>query len=384
MNKKSKILVVEDDSLIGIDIISGLKEFGYETAGPLSNGEDVIAQIATIKPDFILMDIDLGSKIDGIETAKAIQNITDVPVVFLSALNDEATLQRAKLKNTYGYLIKPFNAQELHSTIQLTIHRFSNASTETETSVESDLHAGISEIQDIKTGGEGGKLFDFLSGHSLFKDVPPELVKKLAESGGIREFDGGSYLTLEGEPLSAGFIPISGRVSITKTSESGKELIVALLAPGDSFGLFYLIDSYDGTTAARAQIDSKVLWIPKAEWKAICAKAPLVYRNLLDSVVERLITAHTLSSSIAHTRVECRIASTLLSLLPNFGKSYSQTSKEARIYITRKELSELTGTTPETAIRVTKQLEREEILDLTKPGIIKIPNIASLKEIVGR
>jgi CRP-like cAMP-binding protein/AmiR/NasT family two-component response regulator len=384
MEKKNKILVVEDDHLIGADIISALESFGYETEGPIAKGEDVLDRIDVIKPDFVLMDIELEGKLDGIETARAIQKKTSVPVVFLTALNDEGTLQRAKLENSYGYLIKPFNAQELHSMIQLTIHRLAGKTSAQKQPVELEIHPEITNIEDFKSHDENNKLFEFLSKHSLFHEIPADLVKKLSQSCAVREFDGGSYITLEGEPISAGFIPISGRVSITKTSESGKELIVALLAPGDSFGLFYLIDSFDSTTAARAQIDSKVLWIPKAEWKNICAHSPLLYRNLLDAVTDRLITAHTLSSSIAHTRVESRIANILLSLLPNFGKSYNHSSNDARIYITRKELSELTGTTPETAIRVTKQLEREEILDLTKPGIIKIPNINSLREIIGR
>ncbi len=380
MNNKSKILVVEDDSLIGLDIISGLKTFGYETAGPLLNGEDVIDQIDSIKPDFILMDIDLGAGLDGIEAAKAIQTKSKAPVVFLSALNDESTLQRAKLTNTYGYLIKPFNAQELHATIQLTIHRVSNKE-ETEDSLNQDLS---SEFITSGDSAGSGKVLEFLSVQPLFKDINPEYISKLAQSCTIKEFDGGSYITLEGQELNAGFIPLSGRISITKTSESGKELIVSLLAPGDTYGLFYLVDTFDSTCAAKAQIDSKILWIPKSEWKNLILHAPLIYKNLIEEVMQRLITAHSLSSSIAHARVESRIASTLLSLLPDFGKSYSATSKDARIYITRKELSELTGTTPETAIRVTKQLERESILDLTKPGIIKIPNVKTLKEIIGR
>ena len=97
--------------------------------------------------------------------------------------------------------------------------------------------------------------------------------------------------------------------------------------------------------------------------------------------------SHNLSCSLAHSRVEHRIVSTLIALLPEFGKSPVQpqlgysigSSKDSAftssIYMTRKELADLTGTTPETAIRVTKHLEREGLLDLTRPGIIKILDI---------
>jgi CRP/FNR family transcriptional regulator len=74
---------------------------------------------------------------------------------------------------------------------------------------------------------------------------------------------------------------------------------------------------------------------------------------------------------LAHAKVETRIASTLLALLPEFGKG-GGANGHPRIFLTRKELAELTGTTPETAIRTTKHLERQGILDLTRPGIIKI------------
>ena len=81
-------------------------------------------------------------------------------------------------------------------------------------------------------------------------------------------------------------------------------------------------------------------------------------------------------------RISARILGTLSTLLDTMATGSSSAKGELRIFITRKELADLTGTTPETAIRVTKQLEREGVLDLTRPGVIKVPDIKALRALL--
>lgn len=381
MAQKQKILIVEDDALIGADLHATLTEYGYSVLGPITSGEEVLKEITSLAPHFVLMDINLAGKLDGIQTAEALQKIISVPVVFLSALNDEGTLQRAKLVNPFGYLIKPFDGPELRSTIELTLHRFSNQPQGGTASGVAHAEEDAEEIlsEDSPSSEHSVR---FLSKLPVFKDIPTSAIQQLCQSSSIRECDAGEFLILEGEETEGVFIPISGRISVTKTADSGKELIVALLAPGDAFGLFYTLPAFASSTSARTQIPSKVIWIPISEWSYFAERAPQVYKNLANGFAERLSAAHTLSSSLAHARVEGRIINTLIALLPDFGKSTNKSGKEDRIFITRKELSELTGTTPETAIRVTKNLEREGMLDLTRPGIIKIPSVEALKNLL--
>ena len=382
---QEKILIVEDDALIGADLKSTLSEYGYNVLGPIDSGEKVITDIKKLSPDFILMDINLKGTLDGIETAERLQSLIKIPIVFLSALSDETTLQRAKLANPYGYLIKPFEGAELRSTIETTLHRFKNDS-------KNDYHLESEKDQlvDIKSESLTDQnaseiILSTFQKLPLFTDTSLQALIHLSQSASIRSFEAGQFVVFEGEEAKGCFIPLSGRMSVTKTADSGKELVVALLAPGDTFGFFYSLPSFTKSTSTKTQIDSKVIWIPMLSWKAFSNDHPEIYKNLANELSIRLSSSHALSSSLAHARVEGRIIHTLLALLPRFGKATGKDLEEGgRIFITRKELSELTGTTPETAIRVTKNLEREGLLDLTRAGIIKIPSAEKLRSAVAQ
>ena len=178
----------------------------------------------------------------------------------------------------------------------------------------------------------------------------------------------------------SGFIPLSGRISITKASRAGKELVVALVGMNDVFGLFYGLEPFQGTSWAQTQVPSKVVSFPGTLLKKLLNDNLQLLAAINTSVAQRLVHSHELSTSLAHSGVEDRITSMILALLQDFGKESNKGSDSGRIFITRRELADLVGTTPETAIRITKNLEREGLLDLTKPGIIKVPAISKLVE----
>src|SRR5437762_1801012 len=99
------VLIVEDDPLIALDIHQALSGFGYEVLGIVDSGEEAVERAKISRPECIFMDIGLKGKMDGVEAAEAIGESVGTPVVFLTALSDEATLQRAKLTDPYGFLI---------------------------------------------------------------------------------------------------------------------------------------------------------------------------------------------------------------------------------------------------------------------------------------
>ncbi len=117
-----KILIVEDEAIVAMDLRLHLQALGYETAGVASTGEQAIRLAAEHRPDLALMDISLGEGMDGIEAARQIQAM-GVPVVFLTAYADEGTLKRAKESGPYGFLVKPFDERALHSTIEMALLR---------------------------------------------------------------------------------------------------------------------------------------------------------------------------------------------------------------------------------------------------------------------
>lgn len=120
---QTKIMIVEDESIVALDLKNKLQKLGYAVTGRAKNGLDAINKVEENCPDLALMDIRIKGDMDGIETAERIQAQFDIPIIYLTAHSDEATLKRAKLTKPAGYLIKPFEDRELHSTITMALHR---------------------------------------------------------------------------------------------------------------------------------------------------------------------------------------------------------------------------------------------------------------------
>lgn len=117
------ILVVEDEIVVAMEIEEKLKVSGYEVLCICSTGEEAVLEIESRRPDLVLMDIRLDGELDGIQTTELIRKRHDVPVVYLTAYADDATLNRAKLTEPLGYLVKPFSETELRTTIEVAIYK---------------------------------------------------------------------------------------------------------------------------------------------------------------------------------------------------------------------------------------------------------------------
>ncbi len=114
-----RILVVEDDAIIAMEIAERLKRMGYEVTGTVATGEEAIRLAVEGLPDLILMDIRLRGKIDGTEAAGRITSQMDVPVIYLTAYSDRETREHAHQSISYGYIVKPFNDQQLLCAIDM-------------------------------------------------------------------------------------------------------------------------------------------------------------------------------------------------------------------------------------------------------------------------
>jgi diguanylate cyclase (GGDEF)-like protein/PAS domain S-box-containing protein len=117
------ILIVEDERVAAWNIQTALEKFGYTVVANVSSGKKAVSLTETLKPDLVLMDIQLPGEIDGIEAAAKIRNQFSIPVVYLSAHSDDQTIERAIATDPYGYLTKPFKRSELHTTIATALHR---------------------------------------------------------------------------------------------------------------------------------------------------------------------------------------------------------------------------------------------------------------------
>lgn len=123
MDNRVKILVVEDEMIIGAKISMQLTGLGYEVTGVLPRGEEVISHIGGEKPDIVILDIQLKGKLDGIETAALIEAGFQIPVIYLTANADDATFGRAKHTKPAAFISKPYKQIDLQRAIELTISR---------------------------------------------------------------------------------------------------------------------------------------------------------------------------------------------------------------------------------------------------------------------
>lgn len=121
--ENARIMIVEDIWLIANDLRESLGKLGYTVTAIVSSGEEAVKKAGEEMPDLILMDIVLSGRMDGIEAAEKIRSATDIPVIYLTAYSDEKKLERAKVTEPFGYLIKPVNDRELHTTIETALYR---------------------------------------------------------------------------------------------------------------------------------------------------------------------------------------------------------------------------------------------------------------------
>jgi len=121
--EKARILVVEDEAIIAMDIANTLRNLGYEVTDTVPSGEQAIASVKENKPDMILMDIVLKGEMDGIQTAEQIRAQYSIPVIFLTAYADEKTLERAKKTGPFGYIMKPFEERDIRVAVEIGLYK---------------------------------------------------------------------------------------------------------------------------------------------------------------------------------------------------------------------------------------------------------------------
>lgn len=118
------ILIVEDEVIVAMDIKQSLEKMGHEVLGIASSGKKAIEYLSKrTKPDLILMDIMIKGEMTGIDVSEHVKEHHDIPVIFLTAYADERTLEKAKITEPYGYILKPFKEVDLKTNIEMALHK---------------------------------------------------------------------------------------------------------------------------------------------------------------------------------------------------------------------------------------------------------------------
>ena len=121
---RPRILVVEDETIVARDIQRQLVSLGYDSVGHATQGEQAIVLAGQLLPDLVLMDIQLDGAMDGIAAAYAIRTQFKLPVIFITAFDADDVIERAKMSEPYGYILKPFSDRELRTSIEMALYKY--------------------------------------------------------------------------------------------------------------------------------------------------------------------------------------------------------------------------------------------------------------------
>lgn len=179
MNRKIRILIVEDDMIIAANLSLQLTKLGYEVTGIESRGEEALHHAVENNPDIVLMDVNLKGELDGIETVTRIQQQIEPGVVYLTANNDEGTFNRAKSTQPHAFISKPFHKLNLQRTIALVAEQI------TETTPKASLQTtnGMEVMDDRIFVRHSGKMVKILLDHILYVEADRNYCNIVTENG---------------------------------------------------------------------------------------------------------------------------------------------------------------------------------------------------------
>lgn len=178
MQKKIRILIVEDDMIIAANLSLQLSNLGYEVTGIVPRGEEAIFQAKNNPPDILLLDVSLKGKLNGIETARSIQEFADIPIIYLTANSDEVTFERAKSTHPKAFITKPFNKLNLERSIALVVEQLSDMESE-----RSYVNNGLEILSDRVFVRHNGKMEKLLFDDILYVEADRNYSTIVAKNG---------------------------------------------------------------------------------------------------------------------------------------------------------------------------------------------------------
>jgi PAS domain S-box-containing protein len=120
---KAKLLIVEDEPLVALDLQQEVEQFGHEVVGLAESADEALMAVEERRPDLALMDVRINGRMNGIQTARLLKDAYQVPAIFLTGYSDEITVARVAREMPYGYLTKPFQSSELKATVQVALRK---------------------------------------------------------------------------------------------------------------------------------------------------------------------------------------------------------------------------------------------------------------------
>jgi DNA-binding NarL/FixJ family response regulator len=177
MSAKSNILIIEKEGIVATDMERILEKLGYAVSAIAFSGEEAIQKAQENKPDLVLTETSIESGMDGIEAARSIYTKLNIPIVFITAVSDRDTIERAKIAEPYGFIIKPFEEELLHATIEMAIYRHRMDMNKAE---EKKNNSSGRERNDGNSTSEAGLRADWTRATFIVRKEHLEKIKALA------------------------------------------------------------------------------------------------------------------------------------------------------------------------------------------------------------
>jgi DNA-binding LytR/AlgR family response regulator len=215
-----RILIVEDDMIIAANLSMQLTQLGYEVTGIESRGEEAVVHAKVNTPDIILMDIQLKGALNGIETARQIQQYTQIPIIYITANSDELTFNKAKETNPYAFISKPFNKLDLERTIALAVQRYESLQP-----LQPQSDASPEILGDRIFVRYNGRLIKILLSSILYLEAERNYCNIITEDNNFMVVS--SLKTIESKLLAGDFVRIhrSFMVNILKLDVVGEDYV---------------------------------------------------------------------------------------------------------------------------------------------------------------
>ena len=408
--KKRFVLVMDGGCISPLNIPKRLECLGYEVI-PIDDCSDrALAAAAEKRPDLLLLDLLRHAEGEGLAIAERVTSKLNIPIMMITGLASESQLnqkganqetpqqketkQKGAKQNEAAsllpFLLMPLNDFELGAAIERAVYRHQIEARKNRVSEDVPALGKTLRAAEVlpKMRKDDDAAFEFMRQINPFSQLPETALTELVNRSHFSSAGQGEVITFEGQHNDASFIVFSGRLAMTKTSVSGKDLIVQLLGPRDFFGLILAMEELPEQLSARAQSESEVLWIPTSVLLRVLDHHPDLYKAFIEQLSTSMHSSHDLSHGLAHDTAQVRIAALLLHLAAKFPRA-AQFPKPVResetaivIDIMREQIADLTGATPGTASRVTREMHRHGILDMNTPGVIRVLNLQELKKLV--
>ena len=347
---KKKILLIEDNPDMRENTAEILELSGYEVQ-TASNGKEGVELAKTTTPDLIICDI-MMPVLDGYGVLHILGKETEtskIPFIFLTAKSEKADYRKGMIMGADDYLTKPFDDVELLDAIEARLKK--------------------SEMikKEYGTGAEGFNRF--IDEAKTFEEF-----NNLGNDRQHRQFKKKDFLFVEGSFPNSLYLITRGKVKTFKTNEDGKELITGVHTEGEFLGHIALLEDRKFTETAEALEETEVALIPREEFQTLIynnKEIALKFINILSHSVmeneERLL-------KLAYNSVRKRVAEALVMLHDRYNKD----NQGSVISVNREDLSNIVGTSTESAIRTLADFKDEGLIEIKK-GDINIIQLEKLR-----